>query len=88
MRYFITLGKGLMTAIWAVLLYNLFVPFSGQAGVAFYFLLALITFMHLIQLLLIYGAFSEKLKLTPKEALQVFIFGIFKLWQLKGRMVN
>ncbi|MGB5444709.1 MAG: DUF1145 domain-containing protein [Psychromonas sp.] len=88
MRYFITLGKGLMVAIWAILLFNLFFPFSGQAGIAFYFLLALITFMHLIQLLVIYGAFAEKLKLTATEALQVFIFGVFKLWQLKGRMLS
>lgn len=86
MSYFITLGKVLMTAIWGVLLYNLFFPFNGQAGIAFYFLLALIAFMHIIQLLVIYGAFSEKLKLTPLEALQVFFFGVFKLWQLKGRL--
>jgi len=82
----IILGKFLMTAVWGVLLYNLFFPFSGQAEIIFYFLLGLISFMHIVQLLLIYAAFSEKLKLTTAEILQVFFFGIFTLWQIKGRI--
>ena len=88
MRYFITLGKVLMTTIWGILLYNLFFPFNGQAAIAFYLLLGFIFVIHIIQLLVVYGAFSEKLKLTPFEALQVFFFGVFKLWQLKGRLVS
>ncbi len=73
--------------IWALLITNLFFPFPGKAAIVFYLLLGLVIFMHLIQLLIIYGAFSEKLKLTKSEALQLFIFGIFKLWQLKDRLL-
>ncbi|HEY7864982.1 MAG TPA: DUF1145 domain-containing protein [Psychromonas sp.] len=86
MNYFITAGKLLMLTIWGLLISNLFFPFPGQAAVLFYILLGLISVMHIIQLLLIYGAFSEKLKLTKADALQVFIFGVFKMWQLKGRL--
>jgi putative membrane protein len=86
MKIFIALGKLLMVAVWGLLISNLFFPFSEQAAIVFYLLLGLIAFMHSIQLLLIYGAFSEKLKLTKADALQVFFFGVFKIWQLKGRL--
>jgi len=87
MNYFITFAKVLMALIWILLITNLFYPFPGKAEIVFYLLLGFVIFMHLIQLLMIYGAFSEKLKLTKSEALQIFIFGIFKLWQIKGRIV-
>lgn len=86
MNYFITFAKLLMIIIWGLLLSNLFSPFAGQAAIVFYLLLGFVCFMHLIQLLVIYGAFSEKLKLTKSEALQIFIFGVFKLWQIKKRL--
>ncbi len=86
MNYFITFAKGLMLIIWGLLLANLFMPFPGQAALVFYLLLGFVVFMHLIQLLVIVGVFSEKLKLTKLEALQIFIFGVFKLWQIKGRL--
>ena len=86
MRYFITFAKLLMLIIWGLLLSNLVFPFPGKMAVVFYLLLGFIFFMHLIQLLVIYGAFSERLKLTKAEALQVFIFGVFKLWQIKNRL--
>lgn len=77
-----------MIAIWGVLIGNLFFPFPGQAASLFYILLGLISIMHIIQLLLIYGAFSEKLNLTKADALQVFFFGVFKIWELKGRLAG
>ncbi|MFT6984220.1 MAG: putative membrane protein [Psychromonas sp.] len=85
MNYFITFAKFLMVIIWAGLLSNLFFPFVGQAAIVFYLLLGFICFIHLIQLLVIYGAFAEKLKLTKSEGLQIFIFGVFKLWQIRER---
>ncbi|MCP4322748.1 MAG: DUF1145 domain-containing protein [Psychromonas sp.] len=87
MNYFISFAKVLMTLIWVLLITNLFSPFPGKAEIVFYLLLGFVIFMHLIQLLMIYGAFSEKLKLTKSEALQIFIFGVFKLWQIKGRIM-
>lgn len=86
MNYFITFAKILMLFIWVLLLSNLFFPFPGKAEIVFYLLLGFVIFMHLIQLLMIYGAFSEKLKLTKSEAGQIFIFGVFKLWQIKDRI--
>jgi putative membrane protein len=86
MNYFITFAKTLMVIIWILLLSNIFFPFPGKAELVFYILLGFVIFLHLIQLLMIYGAFSEKLKLTKSETLQVFIFGVFKLWQIKGRL--
>jgi len=86
MNYFITFAKTMMIIIWVLLLSNLIFPFPGKAEIVFYLLLAFVIFMHLIQLLMIYGAFSEKLKLSKLEALQIFIFGVFKLWQIKGRL--
>lgn len=87
MQYFIHFAKALMVLIWGLLIVNLFVPFPGKAAMAFYFLLAFIIAMHLIQLLVIYGAFGEKLKLTKKEATSIFFFGVFKMWELKHRLV-
>lgn len=87
MNYLINFAKILMLLIWGLLIANIFFPFPGKAEVIFYFLFGFVIFMHLIQLLMIYGAFSEKLKLTKSEALQIFVFGVFKLWQIKGRIV-
>ncbi len=87
MDYFIKFAKLLMVLIWLLLIANIFFPFPGKAAVVFYLLLAFVVFMHLIQLLMIYGAFSEKLKLTKSEAVEIFLFGIFKLWQLKARII-
>ena len=87
MNYFIAFSKAVMILIWGLLISNLFFPFPGKAEIVLYLLLGFVIFMHLIQLLMIYGAFSEKLKLTKSEAGQIFIFGVFKLWQLKGRLL-
>jgi len=87
MAYFILFAKFLMIIIWGLLLANLFFPFPGKTAMAFYFLLAFVIVMHAIQLLVIYGAFAEKLKLTKKEAFEIFFFGVFKMWQLKARLL-
>ena len=86
MNYFITFAKAVMILIWGLLIANLFFPFPGKAEIVFYLLLGFVFFMHLIQLLMIYGTFSEKLKMTKSDAFQLFIFGVFKLWQMKGRL--
>lgn len=86
MKYFLIFAKLIMILIWTLLIANIFFPFPGKAEIAFYILLVFFIVMHLIQLLMIYGAFAEKLKLTKLEALQIFIFGVFKLWQIKGRL--
>jgi putative membrane protein len=86
MNYVINIAKVLMLLIWVLLIANIFFPFPGKAEMVFFLLLGFVIFMHLIQLLMIYGAFSEKLKLTKSEAVQIFIFGIFKLWQIKSRI--
>lgn len=86
MNYFITLAKVLMGLIWLLLIANIFFPFPGKIAILFYLLFSFIIFMHLLQLSIVYVAFSDKLKLTKLEAFQVFIFGIFKLWQLKVRI--
>lgn len=86
MKYFIPFAKFLMVIIWGLLITNLIFPFPGKAAMAFYFLLAFVIVMHTIQLLVIYGAFAEKLKLSKKEGLAIFFFGVFKMWQLKDRL--
>lgn len=87
MNLFIRFAKFLMVIIWGILLVNLVFPFPGKAAMAFYFLLAFIFAMHSIQLLAIYGAFAEKLKLSKKEALAIFLFGVFSLWQMRKRLL-
>jgi len=86
MNFFIIFAKMVMLLIWGLLITNLFYPFPGKAEIVFYLLLPFVIFMHLIQLLMIYGTFSEKLKLTKSEVLGIFVFGVFKLWQIKGRL--
>ena len=86
MKHFITFAKALMILIWGLLLVNLTFAFPGKVALALYLLLGFVVIMHLIQLLIIYGAFSEKLNLTKSEGLQIFLFGVFKLWQIRGRL--
>ncbi len=86
MKYFISLAKLIMVIIWAGLLTNLFFPFPGQGALALYLLLGFMCIMHLIQIVIIYSAFNKKMKLTKSEAVQIFIFGVFKLWQIKDRL--
>lgn len=87
MDHFIRFAKCLMLLIWAIMLANLLFPFPGKAAIAFYFLLAFTAVMHFIQLLVIVGAFGEKLKLNKRDALSLFVFGVFRLWQIKGRLI-
>lgn len=68
-----------MVIIWGLLIVNIFILFPGKAAMAFYFLLAFVIAMHLIQLLVVYGAFAKKLKLNKKEATSIFFFGVFKM---------
>lgn len=86
MRYFIILGKILMIAIWGTLLVNLFSPFPGKIAIAFNLLLAFTFTMHLLQLLLIYVAFAKQLQLTKSDGWEIFIFGSFRLWEIKKRL--
>lgn len=87
MKYFIPFAKTLMVIIWALLIINLVFPFPGKAAMAFYFLLAFVVVMHAIQVLVIYGAFAEKLKLSKREGVELFFFGVFKMWQIKDRLI-
>jgi putative membrane protein len=87
MKYFIPFAKILMVIIWGLLIANLVFPFPGKAAMAFYFLLAFVVVMHAIQLLVIYGAFAEKLNLSKKEGIELFFFGVFKMWQIKDRLI-
>jgi putative membrane protein len=87
MKYFIPFAKVLMAIIWGLLITNLVFPFPGKAAMAFYFLLGFVVVMHAIQLLVIYGAFAEKLKLSKKEGVELFFFGVFKMWQIKDRLI-
>jgi putative membrane protein len=86
MSYFITIGKCLMLLIWVLLLANLFSFFPEKAAGYFDFFLLFLCTTHLIQLLMIYRFFGEKLRLTKKEASTIFLFGVFKLWQIKDRL--
>ena len=76
-----------MLLIWGVLLANLIFPFPDKIATVFQLLLAFIFVIHLIQLLIVHFAFSKNLKLTKSENWQIFIFGIFKLWQIKTRLL-
>lgn len=86
-HFFINFAKLLMLIIWGVLISNLFTPFPGQIAVLLYLLLGFFVFTHLIQLLAIYNVCAKKIKLTKYESVQIFTFGIFKLWQIKKRLL-
>ena len=87
MKYFIILAKLLMLVVWGILLINLFIPFPGKMALVLYLLLGFTFFMHLLQLLVVYGAFAKELKLSKSEIGQIFIFGVFKLWEIKKRLL-
>ncbi len=86
MNIFLCMGKGLMLLIWTVLITNIFWPFPGKAAMAFYLLTGFVVFLHLIQFLIFYGAFGEKLQLRKREVLSIFTFGVFSLWGFKERL--
>lgn len=86
MNNFIAFAKLLMIIIWGGLLSNLFFPFAGQTTEILYLLLGFTGFMHLLQLWIIHRFFAKKIKLTKFEALQICIFGIFKLWEIRKRL--
>jgi putative membrane protein len=86
MRYFMSFANVLMIVIWGILLVNLFFPFPGKVAIAFNLLLAFTFIMHLLQLLLIYGAFAKQLQLTKADVWEIFLFGSFKLWEIKKRL--
>lgn len=85
MRYFISFSKLLMVIVWAILLSNLFFSFPEKAALIFYLLLGFMSIMHFMQTLIIYGAFAERFKLSRLDAFEIFIFGVFKLLQIKER---
>lgn len=85
MRYFISVSKLLMVIVWGILLSNLFFSFPEKAALIFYLLLGFMSIMHLMQTLVIYGVFAEKFKLSKADVFEIFIFGVFKLLQIKER---
>ena len=86
-HFFINLAKLVMLVIWGILISNLHTPFPGKIAVLLYLLLGFLIFTHIIQLLAIYHVCAKKIKLTKYEAVQIFTFGIFKLWQIKKRII-
>lgn len=76
MRSMIIIGQVLFTALWLVLLANLFVPFPGNAFALFLLLLLIVVVLHLLQMLIFYAAFQSAIKAQGKDYLFIFLFGI------------
>lgn len=76
MRLMIIIGQVLFSALWLVLLANLFVPFPGNAFALFLLLLLIVVVLHLLQMLIFYAAFQSAIKAGGKDYLFIFLFGI------------
>lgn len=88
MKYVMLLGKCMTGFAWAVMIFNLFMPFEGNTGLALNILLLVTAFMHGIQVIMFYGMFSQYMTLTKKDFLKVFGFGVFALLEYRQKLMQ
>ncbi|MCF1426462.1 MAG: DUF1145 domain-containing protein [Shewanella sp.] len=87
MKYVLLTGKTMTLFAWGVMIFNLFMPFPGNTGLALNILLLVTAFMHAMQVLMFYSMFSQQMKLTKKDFLTVFGFGVFALLEYRKKLM-
>ncbi|MGI2258452.1 DUF1145 domain-containing protein [Shewanella sp. GXUN23E] len=87
MKTVLMAGKAMTLFAWGVMIFNLFMPFPGNAAVALNILLLVTAFMHGMQVLMFYGMFSQHMRLTKKDFLTVFGFGVFALLEYRRKLM-
>lgn len=88
MKHFIKFGYGLTAITWAVMLFNVFVPFEGNIQLLLWALLLITSVMHGLQVLIFHTMFSQQLTLKTLDYLTVFCFGIFGLLHYRQRVID
>lgn len=82
----INIGRLLMLAVWAFMVFNLFMPFPRPLNIFVNVAMVFTIMMHGLQLTLLKATQSETSKpLTNLQQIRIFIFGVFELlaWQKK-----
>ncbi len=85
MKILLILAKAAIAFVWLVLLFNIVMPFPGNAAIALYILTAFLFMMHGLQMLIFVGAFGDKVKTTKWEKWSILIFGIFALLDIRRK---
>jgi len=85
MKILLILAKAAIAFVWLVLLFNIVMPFPGNAAIALYIMTAFLLMMHGLQMLIFIGAFGDKVKTTRWEKWSILIFGIFALLDIRRK---
>ncbi len=85
MKILLILAKAAIAFVWLVLLFNIVMPFPGNAAIALYIMTAFLFMMHGLQMLIFVGAFGDKVKTTKWEKWSILIFGIFALLDIRRK---
>lgn len=85
MKALLWLAKAAIGFVWLVLLFNVVMPFLGNAAIALYIMTAFLLFMHGLQMLIFIGAFGDKVPLKRWEKWSILIFGIFALLDIRRK---
>ncbi|MFO4660673.1 DUF1145 domain-containing protein [Vibrio cholerae] len=85
MKALLWLAKAAIGFVWLVLLFNIVMPFPGNAAIALYIMTAFLLFMHGLQMLIFIGAFGDNVPLKRWEKWSILIFGIFALLDIRRK---
>ncbi|NOH81844.1 DUF1145 domain-containing protein [Vibrio sp. RE86] len=85
MKALLLLAKAAIGFVWFILLFNIFMPFPGNAAIALYIMAAFLFFMHGLQMLIFIGAFGDKIDMSKWEKWSILIFGIFALLDIRRK---
>ncbi|NVD08164.1 DUF1145 domain-containing protein [Vibrio sp. JPW-9-11-11] len=88
MKALIWLAKGAIGFVWLVLIYNMFMPFPGNAAIALYIMTAFLFIMHGLQMAIFIGAFGDKIEISRWEKWSILIFGIFALLDIRRKHMS
>lgn len=83
MKSLILIGKLITLFAWALMFYNLVIPFEGQISIILNILLAVTFVMHGIQVLIFHSLFKQLMDIRKVDHLKVFLFGAFSLLEYR-----
>ncbi|MEZ8826686.1 DUF1145 domain-containing protein [Vibrio amylolyticus] len=81
----IIIAKSVIAIVWAVLFYNLVMPFHYPLDLVLYIIMGFLFFTHVLQTVIFSAAFSKQLRLSFGDKLSILVFGVCALIDIRNK---
>lgn len=88
MKFLIAVGKVITLGVWAIMAYNLVIPFEGSIAVILNLFFAMTIFMHCFQVVIFHNLFKSLLTLKKSDYFNVFVFGACSLFTYRKQVMD